>query len=525
MDIDLIMRITAMLDEEKTYKIIKRQLADVQKKLQGQVRFDISMNEKKLKSESENVKKNISDLFRDQNIAVKLELQKKDLQSNIDKFLKNNTRMTKELNSQFVALKKTIDKVDDTSDLSELKGKLSALKKEAIDTGRIGEKLSNVFKGTAKMLSSLDIKGKIIKQITASIEELKGLDTILTEIGKTGNLTKTQLKQLGDSAFETASTYGKKASDYLTEVQKMAGSGFTGKQGQAMAEQSLLAQAAGNMTAEVANNYILAVNAACKFNGEAKKLNEVIDGQNNISARNNISLSNMAAAMTEIGSAASGYHISIEELSAMIGTIGSITNLEGSEIGSSVNSILNNLQNTGSSEITDTLTAANVSMTELVNGSEQLRDPISILKELSTVYNQLGENDSLKGEILSNIGGDAQSEELDALLRNMETFDSMLTDYAQGSGSAIKTAMKSADGWEGSLNQLSNTWTDTVNNFANSDVIVSGINALNSLLEMVNKVTEILGPAGSIGLAGGIFAGIENVGRVKRFTLIQICRQ
>ena len=104
MDIDLIMRITAMLDEEKTYKIIKRQLADVQKKLQGQVRFDISMNEKKLKSESENVKKNISDLFRDQNIAVKLDLQKKDLQSNIDKFLKNNTRMTKELNSQFVAL-------------------------------------------------------------------------------------------------------------------------------------------------------------------------------------------------------------------------------------------------------------------------------------------------------------------------------------------------------------------------------------------------------------------------------------
>ena len=180
MDIDLIMRITAMLDEEKTYKIIKRQLADVQKKLQGQVRFDISMNEKKLKSESENVKKNISDLFRDQNIAVKLDLQKKDLQSNIDKFLKNNTRMTQELNSQFVALKKTIDKVDDTSDLSELEGKLSALKKEAIDTGRIGEKLSNVFKGTAKMLSSLDIKGKIIKQITASIEDLKGLDTILT---------------------------------------------------------------------------------------------------------------------------------------------------------------------------------------------------------------------------------------------------------------------------------------------------------------------------------------------------------
>ena len=53
MDIDLIMRITAMLDEEKTYKIIKRQLADVQKKLQGQVRFDISMNQKMSKKISQ----------------------------------------------------------------------------------------------------------------------------------------------------------------------------------------------------------------------------------------------------------------------------------------------------------------------------------------------------------------------------------------------------------------------------------------------------------------------------------------
>ena len=311
----------------------------------------------------------------------------------------------------------------------------------------------------------------------------------------------------------------------MTEIQKMASSGFTGKQGQAMAEQALLAQTAGNMTAEVANNYILAMNAAYKFNGEAKKLNEVIDGQNSISTRNNISLSNMAAAMTEIGSAASGYHISIEELSAMIGTIGSITHMEGSEIGSSVNSILNNLQNTGSADITDTLNAANVSMTELVNGSEKLRDPISILKELSAVYNQLGENDSLKGDILSSIGGNTQSEELDALLRNMETFDSMLTDYAQGSGSAMETAMMSANSWEGSLNQLSNTWTDTVNNIANSDTIISGINALNSLLEIVNKLTEALGPAGSIVLAGGLFAGFNNVGRVKKFTLIQICRQ
>lgn len=210
----------------------------------------------------------------------------------------------------------------------------------------------------------------------------------------------------------------------------------------------------------------------------------------------------------------------MEELSAMIGTIGSVTHGSGNEIGNSINSILSNLQDTTSSDVVDTLNAVHVSMTEMVDGSEQLRDPISILRDLSDAYNRLGDSDSLKGELLTSIGGSEQSEELDALLQNMSSFDQMLTDYAAGSGSAMEAAMSSADSWEGSLNRLSNTWTDTVGNIANSDAIISGINALNSLLEMVNKLTDALGPAGSLGLAGGLFAGIKNVGRVKRLTLI-----
>ena len=131
----------------------------------------------------------------------------------------------------------------------------------------------------------------------------------------------------------------------------------------------------------------------------------------------------------------------------------------------------------------------------------------------------------MKGKILTNIGGNEQAEELDALLQNMDSFDQMLTDYANGSGSAMETATRSADSWEGSLNRLSNTWTDTVGNITDSDAIISGINALNSLLEMINKLTDALGPAGSLALAGGLFAGIKNVGRIKKLILILICRQ
>lgn len=81
-------------------------------------------------------------------------------------------------------------------------------------------------------------------------------------------------------------------------------------------------------------------------------------------------------------------------------------------------------------------------------------------------------------------------------------------------------AEKTAKSWEGSLNRLSNTWTDTIGNIANSDAIITVINSLNSLLSVVNNVTDNLGPLGTIGLGAGLFAGFKNVGRPKMFGLI-----
>lgn len=89
----------------------------------------------------------------------------------------------------------------------------------------------------------------------------------------------------------------------------------------------------------------------------------------------------------------------------------------------------------------------------------------------------------------------------------------MLQDYADGAGSMATEAEKTANSWEGSLNRLSNTWTDTVGNIANSDAIITILNGLNGLLGVVNSITSALGSWGSIGLGAGIFAGVKNIGK------------
>ena len=155
---------------------------------------------------------------------------------------------------------------------------------------------------------------------------------------------------------------------------------------------------------------MLATNAAYKYEGNAEKLNAVLDGQNSISNQNSVSMADMAEAMSEAGTVAANYRVSIEDLSAMIGTMEAVTKSGGSEVGNAIKSILINLQNITSSKIVDTLDAANASMTEMVNGVEQLRDPIAILRDLAATFTQLDEADPLRAEILTVIGGKYQAD-------------------------------------------------------------------------------------------------------------------
>lgn len=84
-------------------------------------------------------------------------------------------------------------------------------------------------------------------------------------------------------------------------------------------------------------------------------------------------------------------------------------------------------------------------------------------------------------------------------------------------------ADKTAKSWEGSLNRLKNTWTDTIENIANSDAIISIINGLNGIISGANKLTDTLGSLGTIGLGAGLLASFKNAGREKCYPSYHIC--
>lgn len=343
-------------------------------------------------------------------------------------------------------------------------------------------------------------------EVKQTISDLKQIDTYLTEISKANNsLSKSELSRIGDNSFDVASKYGKTVTDYLAGVQEMSLAGY--ENADRMAELSAAAQGASSMTAELANQYIIATDRAFQMNGSIEALTQTLDGAYNITNNNAVNMTDLAEGISIVSAQAASSQMEVNEVTAAIGTLIAVTHESGTEMGNAFNDILVNLQQ----------------ITGEVDGAVSLKEPMQILKELSEEYTKLDATDPRRTDLLSAVGGNDGSEALNALLENYDLYEKMLQDYANGSGSMAEEAAKTANSWEGSMNRLSNTWTSTISNIANSDSVIQGVNALNGVLGVVNNITNVLGSWGSIGLGAGLFAGIKNVGRDKMSSLTSVC--
>lgn len=437
------------------------------------------------------------------------------LRNDIQDWLKNNTAATKEAKD---AMKSYLDELSDVAHISQTTFNSVKSGMDNWDTqmrlmGKLGKSPFETFKEGAKSFASWTISSGSVMEVWNAVKqgvgELKDLSDILTEISKTSNLTKNQLKELGDTAFESASKYGESASTYLTSIQEMYRAGFDNAE--EMAELVTLAKKAGDMETTSSVDYVTATNAAYDYKGSVEDLTKVLDGQNYITNNAAVSMQDMADATSEAASIASQYGVEVEELSALIAVAVSKTRESGSEVGTALKALFINLQDTTSKPIKEAFDAVGISMTEMVNGSEQLKTPIELIKELSIAFNSLPEGDIKRANILNDIGGKHHANILSSVLSDLDAYNQMLELYSQGMGSAEKEAQKSANNWTGTWEKIKNSWNDLIQNFANTDVIVGALNVLNDFIGALDK----LGAVGTLALGGGLFAGIKNVGQAK----------
>lgn len=374
-------------------------------------------------------------------------------------------------------------------------------------TNRTGDSLlSNAKKFATWMLLGNTISG-VKRAFEEALDEMKKADSELVTVRKVTGMAADELERLNKAAFATATKYGESASEYLANVSEFARAGY-GDTADKLAELSVKTQIVGDTTADTANQFLLAVDAAYKYNGSITALSRVLDGANEIDNKYATSIEKIAGGLGIVAPVAAQANIGIDELTAAIGTITAVTQRSGTEAATALRAIILNIVGDTKTEIEDgaTWTAGQIKgLSDIVKvyakdaydaaqASGEVLNPMKAIAGLAQSVKDGVLSASQLYEMVSDIGGKLRASQLTALVQNWDMYESMLTDYASAYGSAEKEIENATDSWERKTKQLQNTWTE----FIQKSINTSSIKRLLDLARTILTVTGNLGNAVSI---------------------------
>lgn len=340
------------------------------------------------------------------------------------------------------------------------------------------------------------------RSFTEALETMKDVDDEMVTIRKVTGATTEELNRIEKQAYDTASAYGEAADEYLNSVANFSRAGY-GEQASALAELATKTQIVGDTDAETAQQFLLSMDAAYKYQGSIEQLTKVLDGANEIDNNYATSIEKIAEGLGKVAPIAAQAHVGADELTAAIGTITAVTQRSGTEAATALRALFLNI-------IGDTKTEIDEGVTWTTGEIAGLRDVIKLYAKdaydaaqaTGSVINPMkaigGLAQSMKDgllteqqlmEMVSDIGGKLRTSQLLALIQNWDMYESMLGDYADAVGSADKEVENALDSWTRKTEILHNKWTEFISNLVETDTIKGALDQVIALVEFLDSDT------------------------------------
>ena len=340
------------------------------------------------------------------------------------------------------------------------------------------------------------------RSFTEALETMKDVDDEMVTIRKVTGATTEELNKIEKQAYDTASAYGVAADEYLNSVANFSRAGY-GEQASALAELATKTQIVGDTDAETAQQFLLSMDAAYKYQGSIEQLTKVLDGANEIDNNYATSIEKIAEGLGKVAPIAAQAHVGADELTAAIGTITAVTQRSGTEAATALRALFLNI-------IGDTKTEIDEGVTWTTGEIAGLRDVIKVYAKdaydaaqaTGSVINPMkaiaGLAQSMKDgllteqqlmEMVSDIGGKLRTSQLLALIQNWDMYESMLGDYADAVGSADKEVENALDSWTRKTEILHNKWTEFISHLVETDTIKDALDGVIGLVEFLDSDT------------------------------------
>ena len=378
--------------------------------------------------------------------------------------------------------------------------------KAAKETSGFAGLMGDSFGRVAAKMALWQVMGNAIaglkRSFTEALETMKDVDDEMVTIRKVTGATTAELNKIEKQAYDTASAYGVAADEYLNSVANFSRAGY-GEQASALAELATKTQIVGDTDAETAQQFLLSMDAAYKYQGSIEQLTKVLDGANEIDNNYATSIEKIAEGLGKVAPIAAQAHVGADELTAAIGTITAVTQRSGTEAATALRALFLNI-------IGDTKTEIDEGVTWTTGEIAGLRDVIKLYAKdaydaaqaSGDVINPMkaiaGLSQSMKDgflteqklmEMVSDIGGKLRTSQLLALIQNWDMYESMLGDYADAVGSADKEVENALDSWTRKTEILHNKWTEFISNLVETDTIKGALDQVIALVEFLDSDT------------------------------------
>jgi TP901 family phage tail tape measure protein len=376
--------------------------------------------------------------------------------------------------------------------------------KAAKESSGFADLMGDSFGRVAAKMALWQVMGNAIaglkRSFTEALETMKDVDDEMVTIRKVTGATTEELNRIEKQAYDTASAYGVAADEYLNSVANFSRAGY-GEQASALAELATKTQIVGDTDAETAQQFLLSMDAAYKYQGSIEQLTKVLDGANEIDNNYATSIEKIAEGLGKVAPIAAQAHVGADELTAAIGTITAVTQRSGTEAATALRALFLNI-------IGDTKTEIDEGVTWTTGEIAGLRDVIKVYAKdaydaaqaTGSVINPMkaiaGLAQSMKDgllteqqlmEMVSDIGGKLRTSQLLALIQNWDMYESMLGDYADAVGSADKEVENALDSWTRKTEILHNKWTEFISNLVETDTIKDALDGVIGLVELLDS--------------------------------------